>query len=698
MGTLWQDLRYGARMLMKKSVITLIAVGVVVCLSLFRPSPLHARSKQAVTIEDLLTLQSAGWLELSPDGQVLVYAKSGQLWRVATTRDSAPRLLRAGIMPRFAPGGQRLLFLAAEAGVMQMWVMNSDGGEAVRLTGLAHGVNQFSPPVWSPDGRYIAFTANQSVAPPHHAADDNTAPTGRDAPLILTNDTAPSLTLGGLLRGGNELLRTAPPRRVSQLFVLDVASGQTQQLTRDELSYAAPSWSPDNRTLVCVAAHPRSSSAYRPARVDICTINVANKERRLLVSFTPTPGGASGNPHYSPDGARVAYLAPATIGGHDTLFVAPVSGGRALDVAAKLDRSVQACAWAESGRALIVTMRDGVSFQIVRLALATSIAQPLTSGAALRRNLSMAATGALAWQQSDPTGHGVLWFKPARGDAYALVDLNPQIKEWALGAQEVVNWRNKWGESLEGILIKPLGYRQGHTYPLIVDPYGNLLAVNDFKGIPNLANQSLAARGYAVFFPGHRAFYTFPANIKNTAHIAAARQRNVGDVVLDDVLSGVDALVARGIADERRLGLLGASNGASVVNYLITRTDRFRAAVSQGGVSDWLHYFLLRDADDWTIPDSLQGRTPWTDRATYLAASPLYHLDKVKTPLLLVVGDRDQRALDHIYLYQGLRRLEREVKLVRYPEEGHVILASAALKDYWTRVNEFFDERLGVKR
>ena len=108
-----------------------------------------------------------------------------------------------------------------------------------------------------------------------------------------------------------------------------------------------------------------------------------------------------------------------------------------------------------------------------------------------------------------------------------------------------------------------------------------------------------------------------------------------------------------------------------MINYLLTRTTRFKVAVSFAGVSDWFHYFLLRDVDDWTIPDMLKGRTPFDDLQTYLSLSPIYHLDKVTTPLMLVIGDKDQRLLDHIYMFDGLRRLGREVTLVRYPAEGH---------------------------
>lgn len=319
----------------------------------------------------------------------------------------------------------------------------------------------------------------------------------------------------------------------------------------------------------------------------------------------------------------------------------------------------------------------------------------MTPGEANRRLVSASPAGAIAWQQSDGKSQGVIWVKPSReGEAYQLLELNPQIKDWKLGEQGVVPWRSKDGEQLWGILIKPVDYQPARKYPLIVDPYGSPVAISDFKGVSLLANQAHAMRGYAVFFPASRSFFGFTQHFKNTAFAQSAQGAAAGEALVEDVLSGVDELIARGLVDPQRLGLYSFSTGASAINYLLTRTTRFKVAVSAAGVSDWVHYFLLRDVDDWTIPDMLNGHTPFDDLQTYLSLSPIYHLDRVVTPLMLVVGDKDQRLLDNIYMFDGLRRLGREVTLVRYPGEGHGIASSSAIKDYWNRVNEFFDKYL----
>jgi dipeptidyl aminopeptidase/acylaminoacyl peptidase len=271
--------------------------------------------------------------------------------------------------------------------------------------------------------------------------------------------------------------------------------------------------------------------------------------------------------------------------------------------------------------------------------------------------------------------------------------LNPQLLKWQLGEQQIVRWKNKAGDALEGILIKPVGYQAGHRYSLIVDPYGD--RVNDFKGTPMLANQMLAGKGYALFFPNHRGPQTFaPQSLKNAAYARPSWTSNPGVVEVEDILSGVDALIHQGVADPDRVGLYGVSNGASAINLLITASDRFKAAVSFGGVTDWFNYYMFRPSDDWTIPDFLDGKTPQNDLDLYLSISPLYHLRNVNTPLLLITGDKDTRAIQAVLLYDGLRRLGKPVELVRYPTEGHGI-SDANMEDYWTRVETFFSEHLG---
>jgi dipeptidyl aminopeptidase/acylaminoacyl peptidase len=280
------------------------------------------------------------------------------------------------------------------------------------------------------------------------------------------------------------------------------------------------------------------------------------------------------------------------------------------------------------------------------------------------------------------------------GDASpsTLFELNPQVKDWEMGKQEVVHWKNAGGEDLEGILIKPFGYQPGHRYPLIVDCYP--VQGNSFKGHPMMGNQAWASRGYAVFIPSPRGPHVWMAAFKSRAYNETAKGPRGWEVTFEDVISGVDDLIRQGIVDPERMGLYGFSNGGAVVEQIVTRTGRFKCAVAVAAAisADWMRGFFLH-TDDPLIPDMV-GMTPWDNPQAYVELSAVYTLNKVTTPMLLADGDQDDDfLLDGIEVYNGLRWLKKPVTFVRYPDQGHGF-TGAALQDFWQRELEFFNRYL----
>jgi dipeptidyl aminopeptidase/acylaminoacyl peptidase len=377
-------------------------------------------------------------------------------------------------------------------------------------------------------------------------------------------------------------------------------------------------------------------------------------------------------------------------------FVVSSLGGVPVNVTARLARNVRQLRWEQSARSVIVNYEDGVSWSIARINVPTGVVKLISSDyPAWRTQITTSSSGAIAWAYSDGTSVGAIKMLPSgSGHPIALFDTNPQIRQWELGEQEVIKWRNHRGEEKEGILIKPINYEEGKRYPLIVDAYP--MQGNWFKAYPMGANQGWASRGYAVFQPDPRTPHTIEGFFKTDAFDQAGKGPRGWDVTVDDVVSGVNELIKRGIVDSHRMGLYGFSNGGGAVNYLVTRTTRFKCAVSVAGVyADWLRpLFLFTDSN---IP-SWAGVTPWDDPEAYVQLSAIFHLDKVTTPMLLADGDNDgDFLLDSIEMYNGLRWLKREVTLLRYPGQGHGF-EGKAMEDFWNREKAFFDKYLSPGR
>lgn len=379
------------------------------------------------------------------------------------------------------------------------------------------------------------------------------------------------------------------------------------------------------------------------------------------------------------------------------MFIVPATGANAVDVTSRLDRSIDEFQWSPDSKSIVSNYQDGVVSRLTRVDVLTGEVAFLveTEDAGRRGTLTVSPSGTIAWEQSDPFSPAVIKVLPPGAVAsFSLVEVNPQVKEWALGPQEIVRWKNHRGDDMEGVLIKPLGYQEGHRYPLIVDGYPGQM--DAFKGNLMLMNQAWASKGYAIFWPDPRSPHTWENPFKSAAFDQAGKGPKGWDVAVDDVLSGVEELIARGIVDGDRMGLYGFSNGSAVVNYLVTRTSRFKCAVSVSpALTDWIRPSLL-DTGAAVAPFN-GGVTVWDDPEGYVQLSAVFFLNKVRTPMLLAVGDEDPSLLDSIEMYNGLRQFGQDVTFLRYPKQGHGF-TGAALDDFLQRESVFFETHLKLQR
>lgn len=393
-----------------------------------------------------------------------------------------------------------------------------------------------------------------------------------------------------------------------------------------------------------------------------------------------------------------------------SLAIVPAAGGAPrlfpLD-----DAWVNELVWARDGRSIYLQANDGTfgrrerMFEqpVVRVAVDDGRAEPVTSGAAVTYSLSLSADGRrLAYRVvAGRTMGDVAVLDTATGETRTLTEVNPELRELALGELGAVAWSSFDGMEIWGLLLTPPGRRPSERLPLLVYVHGGpgggvthglfpqfMHAVGQVDPYPT---EALASAGYAVLFPMPR----------GGAGYGEAGQRAIvgawGEADYRDIMAGVDAMIERGVADPDRLGVMGASYGGYMTSWIVTQTRRFRAASAGAGISDLVDARLIPDGGE--LMTHYFGE-PWEDRAAYAAHSPLSFVERVTTPLLLQHGERDPRVpvAGAWKLYRALAALGKTVELDVYPRGGHVMVEPVLQREVMRRNLEWFQEWIPTSR
>ena len=671
-----------------RTFVAVVAAAVVATLA--RPA---AQTRRPISIDDLMKLRSIVDVQIAPDGQRVAYVVStpdlsrnehdAALFVVPATGGAPLRLGEAVHIfniptprpqLRWSPDGSMLSVIGIEDGRPEVIGIPLSGAAPEALTKAPEGAFTYE---WSPDGKSLAFLTRD--------------PMPRDEERQRQDKSF--------------VVRADAPDRPTRLAVQKVGQPSAlRMLTPPSQSVDALSWSPDGREIAYSAAPRTGFTAAYDARVYAVALD--GRARRTIVD---RPGMNTG-PRYSPDGRSIAFI--STNGRSDimasrSLTVVAASGGVPRTFVLD-DAWVNEYVWARDSQSIYLQANDGTfgraehMFEqpVVRLTVADGRAARLGSGPTVAFSIGLSDDGSrLAYKSVDARTMGdVSVMDAASGRVATITDVNPELRGSALGDLAPVKWRSFDGMEIWGLLLTPSDPPAGRPLPTLVYIHGGPgggVTYGLFPQFMHIVPQvdpyptaTLAGAGYAILFPMPR----------GGAGYGEAGQRAIvnawGEADYRDIMAGVDQLIAQGIADPNRLGVMGASYGGYMTNWIVTQTGRFKAASAGASLSDLSDTFYLSEGGAFMVD---YFKRPWENREGYAAHSPLTFAERVTTPLLIQHGEADPRVpiAGAWKFYRTLKAMGKTVELEIYPRGGHVLREPMQQREQMRRNLEWFAKWIG---
>jgi dipeptidyl aminopeptidase/acylaminoacyl peptidase len=646
--------------------------------------------------EDVFELTGVADPRLSPDGKTVAYvvaavdAKAndyrGAIWLASADGAAEPRRFTSGAKhdadPRWSPDGSQLAFTSNREGkAMQLYVMPLAGGEPRKLTSLKEDVTQ---PAWSPDGSTIAFVARVPDAA-YDEEDDK-----RRQPRRFTR-----------LQYKLDSVGWTGDRR-QHLFAVNLdGSGEPVQLTDGDFEDSGPAWSPDGATLAFVSAREPDWD-IEPVS-DVYLVAAEGGEPRRLTRG----GGSIDGLSWSPDGARLAaqrYPGVFDDPKHTQIAVVDAISGVIGLLTAALDRNcgtypqLREPVW--DGDGIVFALEDHGNTHLYRVAADGSRAPELVVGGERTVTGFDVAGGRLVYSADEPTRLSELFAaepRPARATGRRLTRVGDAFAAGReLAVAERFTATSADGSQVNAWVMKPVGYEPGKKYPTLLSIHGG--PFGQYGNTFSDEFQVYCGAGYVVVFSNPRGSSGYSEEWGRAIRGPGAAGPGWGSVDYEDCLAVTEEAVRRfDFVDGQRLGVIGGSYGGYMTSWIVSHTDRFKAAVSERAVNQLVSEWGSSDLG-WDFKGYF-GKFVFEDVDAYLSISPATYAERIHTPLLILHSEKDLRcAVEQAeHLFVTLRLLKRPVELVRFPEESHELTRSGSPAHRVQRfqiVLEWFDRYL----
>jgi len=666
----------------------------LVLLSVARPALPAQQEKRPMSFMDIINLRRAVEVDISPDGGAVLYSLREVNWeqgkaftdiylvdsagkttgQMTFTRDKNER------SPKWSPDNVTFAFISDRSGKDQIYIMRKDAGEARQLTANDEGVGMFR---FSKDGKYIAYTAGTKGERELWLVE---LPDGKPFKLVkdkkgvaaLTWDprskvvyfTAPdsidNIDLERVEKGFDVEIKDKPKPPLN-IWMVDVAGRKVEKLVEvPGFTVGYMTLSRDGRRL---AFQARSVDRYSDFRDD--ELFLVNLETGKVTRLTDNHV-AEGKPLFSPDSRWLVYTAPENYEfmRNDRVYILPATGGETRVLGKDFDTNESCDFFSDDSREIYFATSVGVNTNLYGIRIKGGRIEQVTNLDGVVWVSRDEDSGLCLVRYTDPYQPTDLYLVKERDLSekerwVRLTDLNPQVNDIRLGKYETVYWKSTHGREIEGILVTP----RGKTGPflLIVQIHGGPASSvqNRFSGSWGYYVNVYTGAGYAVFQPNYRGSESYGERFR--MEIAGDYFRQA----FDDIMTGVDYLIERGVAHPDSLGFMGWSAGGHWSNWTLVSTDRFKAISTGAGAVNWISLYAQTDVQA-TREFYFQGQ-PYFNWDGYVRVSPLKYITNAKTPTLIHFGEKDERIPkpQGDELYMALKKLGVPVEYIVYPGMPH---------------------------
>ncbi|WP_250629689.1 S9 family peptidase [Aureibaculum algae] len=644
---------------------------------------LQMNSQKAIDTADLMNLKSVSDPQISPDGKWVAYLTTemdlkkdesqSQLWMISIEGGPAIPMTSKDFYspnsPRWSPDNKYLSFLASKKNEKtQLYTLNRLGGDAEQITNIKQGIQGYE---WSPDGK--TFLLSIKDAKPEELTEDK------------KDDEKPKPIVIDRLQFKRDYVGYLDRFRV-HLYSLNIGDSIPSQLTFGDFDDLNPTWNPNGSQIAFQSN--RTENPDGNSNTDIWIVSSKNSsDDKNLIQVT-TNSNSDTNPVWSKDGKTILYntITDAKAMWYATQKLAMVSatGGEPKILANELDRNISKARFSDDGKSIFFIIEEN----------GTSVLGSLDRSG---KNLKRIIKGNFSISDYDLVGSSIVPLltksnEPAevynyeKGKLIKLSTVNDKlIENISKPTVEKITFKSKDGTPVEGFVVKPINFIATKKYPLILWLHGGPVSQYEF-GFNDEA-ELFAANGYITLLinPRGSSGYGQP--------FSEALFADWGNKDFQDVMAGVNYIIDQGYTDENRLGVGGWSYGGILTNYVITKSDRFKAAIS--GASEAL-YRANYGHDHYQLTWELELGLPWENAKAWEKISPFNDVAKIITPTLWVGGSDDWNVpiLNSEQMYQAMKRLGRETQLVVYPGEHHGLRRPSFIKDRYERYTTWFNKYL----